>query len=370
MRKLPEGKDLVNAHLYIELQRKGLSHSNILNKIIEVNGAYSDDLADHVSVVKADHDEFIQNKYSSEYADHDIHEFQKDVGKIPALKKFNNYFESIVHALDDGSFEVLLFKNEKDWHKMDPNKVIKLNPMLEPVAASVIAQEAVTADLNALPYMSLSKALFELPEGLDLNSDELEEFDKVISETFFLLGDKVEAVHPSKKGAKEPKLQKIKPDDLDKLEEIAGSGITKHAIRNTEISGLDPAVVAAVEKALVAASNRAFQKWVSKRGKESGVKWGKMSESHAEFANYVTSNHIAEAADILLERLIDMELMDAEDEQRAYKVALDFFHDDIINFIRTSGPAKYAEEVSNWHEKLWGEELPSEEMEEMEEEAA
>lgn len=362
MRKLPNGKDLVNAHLYVELQKKGLEHTKILSKIAEVNGAYSSDLADHVSAVKADHDEFIQNKYSSDYADHNIHEFQKDVGKIPALKKFDKYYESIVHSLDDGSFEVLLFQREKDWHKMEPNKVVKLDPMLEPIAASVVAQEAVVADLKKLPYMSLSKAMFGLSDGLNLSDEELKECDRIVADTFIELS-KVEAVHPSQKGQKEPKLQKIKPDDLDKLAEISGSGITKHAIRNAEVSGLDPAIVAAVEKALVAASNRAFQKWVSKRGEESGVNWGKLSESHAEFANYVTSNHMSESADNLLSRLLDMDLTDTSDEKRAYDISLDFFHNDIINFIRQSGPSKYSEEVSKWHEELWGEKVPEEENE-------
>lgn len=382
-------QDLTNAYLYVELQKKGFDHKKILAHLIEATGAYSKDIADHVAVVKADQDEFIKNKYSNEMQRHDINELEKDLGPIPALKKFKNFYHSIVEMLDDGSFEVDLFKTEEDYEKGHPTEILNLTPMLElDVAASLNEEQLVIASLKeeviSNKYISLAGLIFAEPE-LELDQDESQEYLALLVQAYDELydeaceSDMAEAVHPRDKGKAEKKLHKIKPEDLDDLAELAGSGITKHAIRSAESSGFTQAVVDAVEKALVAAGNRSFQKWSYKRGSEEGVKWGKAAESHAEFANYVTSAHISETADELMSRLSDMDLdghftpsddkaADAEKEkqivQQAYKIALDTFNDDIVKFVQKSGPTKYQDGVEEWYETLWGEKPKSNDVDE------
>lgn len=350
-------KDISNAYMYIELQKAGMKHTEILSALIAHNGVYSASIADHVAAVKADHDEFIQNKYSNMMQEHDINEFQKDVGKVPALQKFANWFHSIVHSLDDGSFEVLLFKNEQDYEEQTPSQVVKLDEKLH-VAASLneedLAIEDLKKEISKLKSVSLSNIIFShVSDGLELSDEERTEFNQMLGKAFADLCTVV-AVHPKDKGKPEKKLHKIRTTDLNDYAEVAGTGITQHVIRNAEKAGLAKEVVEAVEEALVAASNRQFQKWEYKRGEE-GVHWGKGSESHAEFANYVTSDHIAATADKLLEDLHDMDLDTAPMAQQAYKYALNLFTKDIINFIQKSGPAAYKENVENWHMKLWDE---------------
>lgn len=374
-------QDLTNAYLYLELQRKGLDHTQILAKLIESTGAYSRDIGDHVNSVRADQDEFIKNRYSNPNEKHDIDQLQKDLGPIPALKKFKNFFHSVVEMLDDGSFEIDLFKTKEDYEgKKDkkgapidpdfvrhPTEIINLTPMLElDVAASVKEDDMIVAavkdEMRLLPYISLSDLILA-HNDLELTDEETDEYTRVVhqahgemyDEACEGIDDTAEAVHPSKKGQKEPKLQKIKTSDLDDLAAITGTGITKHEIRDAEGSGLSQEVVEAVEKALVAAGNRNFQKWSAKRGKEEGVKWGKAAESHAEFANYVTSNYMVGAADELLETLLVKDMADAEDAQSAYKEALNFFDRDIVNFIKKTGPAAYQEGVEKWYKTLWDE---------------
>lgn len=369
-------KDLTNAYLYIELQKKGLNHKEILAQVIDFNGAYSKSIADHVAAIKADQDEFIKNKYSNKLEQHDVNELQKDLGPIPALKKAGNFFHSIVEMLDDGSFEIDLFKTEEDYEAGHPTEIINLTPMLEvDVAASLNEDQQISASLkdslqSQFPYMSLAKIIFAQSE-LELDADESSEYLDFVVHAFGEMYDEVDMMESSKKGEEEKKLQNIKISDLEELSKNYGTGITKHMIRSSELSGLSQGVVDSIEKALVAAGNRSFRKWVDKRGSEEGVKWGKAAESHAEFANYATSKHIAETADDLIEKLIDMDLdgnysptgdkaKDSEIEnkinQQAYKIALDTFSDDIVRFIQKSGPAKYQESVDKFYKDLWGEE--------------
>lgn len=297
--------EIKNAFLFLELVNRSVPTEKALAFVKDFSDGDEKTIKDHAQTVKADYDEFILNKYSSPAEEHDIHEFQKDVGPVPSLKKYKNYYYSIVHALEDGSFEVILFKKEKDYNDNKP-EIVTLAPMLEEAS---MAMEA------------------------------------------------------SQKGEKEAKLHKIKIEDLAKYAKISGSGILKHALMDPETSGLHSEVVDSIKKALVNTGNRKFQKWVYKRDDE-GVKHGKGPESHAEFAAWISSESMAEAADELLEKLIDLDLTENEKAQEVYRFALNFFDSHVIKYHKEVGPASYLDRKKDWYEKIWDEKMP-----EVEEEA-
>lgn len=170
---------------------------------------------------------------------------------------------------------------------------------------------------------SLSGWTFEATDDKEADKKLGEMLDDLSSEESELLRKHLYgavAVHPSEKGSQEIKLQMIKDKHIDDIAKLANTGIVQHAI----LEDLKPEQVKAVRKALVAVGNRNM--------KQAGKGKGSVGSDIPEFAAWITSDLIGNAADYLLDAI------GGRSEKDTYSFAFEKFEKCLIDFYKKGIP--------------------------------
>lgn len=164
-----------------------------------------------------------------------------------------------------------------------------------------------------------------------------------VEEEFAKLGEST-AVHPSEKGASEIKLQKIKPQHLEKLAEYANTGILKHSIISAN-SDLKPEQVESVKKALIAVGNRNLG---HERMREEGKEGVIAGTDIPEFAVWISSDCMGETADYLNDNIGDKNAKDT------YAFAFERFEKCLMEFYKTEmNKSNFGDKLAFWENLIY-----------------